>query len=335
MKNEKQNHKPPGLIPHRSEQNEESWNVLDEDNFSEDGGSEGGDDILCTQLRDAEEAAQDSSEDIVEDVYENKSIKRGDTFETKTSLSVEGESHKENATPPFSNNSVGGGTTGKDAAATTPTARSDVCLICGASLAKLKNRLSHIKRCAKKHGIAARDVKVNTDMEDFQMVNEDQDGENLSTKNIANPYISKTSSWHGDANLALRLAAGGNVESETFNFAGSTVDATHKQTSLDSFLDNPVRNLNNVLIAGARRMTKTAELRALREASNKDEMSTAAVNKGGFRGRKRGRGSWSKVGTSSYTSRRCPMHKKIPGTDFVCDGFYFAKRYVFHLLPMH
>lgn len=324
------------LISHQGEPCEDNPCMLEEDNFSEAAGSEGGDDILCTQLRDDDQAGQDNEDNNIEDCGEIESINVNDTLGVEETLLIAEESSRqrvpidtkseEENTKPSLSNDVARGKTSNPTTANTPTSHSDVCFICGTSLAKLKNRLGHIKRCAKKHGIAARDVKVNTDMEAFQAANEDQVGDgSISTKIGTNPYTSKTSSWHGDANLALRLAAEGNTEASTILATGSSNDATRKQTSLDSFLDNPVRNLNNVLIAGARRMTKTAELRALKEISNKDGTTAMVVKKSGFRGRKRGRGSWSKVGTSSYASRRCPMYKKIPGTDFVCDGFYFAK----------
>lgn len=270
-----------------------------EDGYQDDG-SEGHDDILCTQLLEDEYGDTGSYQEETP----SPAAELGANVDLSKKSTVKEQTLSQQKVPTTS-------------AGSTP---KDVCFICGASLQKMKHRVDHIKRCAKKHNISGRDVQLNTDIRDFS---DAPDAANAGC--VLNPYLNRGGkAWHGDASLALRLAkddTSGNTSAKSTASVSSTT-SSGKQSSLTSFLNNPVRNLNNVLIAGARRMTKTAAIESTRGKQSEKEKSSS-------RGRKRGRGSWNNAGSSSYGSQEsCPMYKKIPGTDFVCDGFHYGKRYV-------
>jgi hypothetical protein len=128
---------------------------------------------------------------------------------------------------------------------------SDICFICGASLSRLKNRLTHIKRCSKRYGVTGRDVKLNDDEEEFQKA----PVASSATSNQNNPYTNTASAtWHGDSSLDLRLQ-----EQLPTNQTTAETATEKKQMTLKSFIQAPVRNLNSVLFAGARKMSKIAD----------------------------------------------------------------------------
>ncbi len=244
--------------------------------------SEGGDEIHCTQLV-QEDDAESSSHSTIEQqlIPVTAAVLDEGNKHSISKKACEAQRHT------MLNDTNSASATG------------DVCFICGTSLSSLKRRLDHIKRCSKKHSITGRDVKVNTELDAFEAVSNESRSKACSSS--LNPYT-KGSSWHGDANLTLKIAA--STEGTAMQ------ESCTEQTVLTSFFNHPVKNINNILLAGARRMTKTAEL----VAANKSKQL--------FRGRKRQRGSF---GGRNYTFD-CPMYKKIPGTDFVCDGFHYAKR---------
>ena len=82
---------------------------------------------------------------------------------------------------------------------------------------------------------------------------------------------------------------------------------------IDTVNENGVtkRSAFGVLLAGAKRAATTAKL-------NNDTLATNGKEK-----TKKRRGQWGQ--RQDYSSRSCPMYKKISGTDFVCDGFQYAK----------
>jgi len=147
----------------------------------------------------------------------------------------------------------------------------DICFICGADLSRLKRRIDHIKRCSKKHGITGKDVRQ-------------ADKDSISSTATTEIAPNHDEGWHADAEQLLKLE-----EHETLKDA-PTVDST--------------RNLNNVLMAGSRRL----------------EIADRAT-KGVFNNNNNGTNNTKK----RFQNWNCPVYKRITGTDFCVDGFHYAK----------
>jgi hypothetical protein len=284
----------------------EEQEECDEENSSQ-GGSEGGDDFHCTQIVFSEE-----DEDEDEDDGDQEEEVQLPPIEKATRPTPEPERQDPNQL----------------------TKQQDVCLICGVNLSKLKRRVDHIKRCSKKHNITGRDVKLNHDVEDFAPQQENKNRSVTANHNHnMNPYT-KESDWHGEATIDLHLAEQDEPSSSSPS-KKPTETTTQKQTSLSSFFQVPARSLNNVLLAGARRVSKFAEI------INKPENKATGKRRSGGRGSFQRR-DYSKVRlyvmvyaepildfcflTRACFQAECPMYKKITGTDFVCDGFHYARR---------
>lgn len=197
------------------------------------------------------------------------------------------------------------------------------CFICGASLqhiqAGYKGRLNHIKRCSKRHGVTARDMRVNDDYELFVGATNNKNTSkpkslnfcpSSSSTTICNPYQKKQGNWHGDAETDLMLTATG---------VASSTKLIAKPTSTTNGKDS--RSLFSVLLAGARRTAKTSRI----VNSNIKAATGQEARRGGRNNNKRkwartfGGGSWGRKSPHS-----CPAYKKIVGTNFVCDGFQYA-----------
>lgn len=153
-----------------------------------------------------------------------------------------------------------------------------------------------IKRCSKKHGISARDVAVNDDYEVFANETKPMSKTKSTVDNeskIKNPYA-RDNEWHGDAVLDLRLAG---QQDESNGNDCEVPSSSRIQTKLQSFFQAPVRNLNAVLVSGARRMSKMAQV-----VSARKEATEASSNAAGTTQVRFGRGG--KSYTSNIFSRR-------------------------------
>eukprot|EP00956_Cyclotella_meneghiniana_P024425 scaffold48964_cov109-Cyclotella_meneghiniana.AAC.1 len=189
-----------------------------------------------------------------------------------------------------------------------PNLPKDVCYICGNDLSKLstgiRGRVAHMKRCSAKHG----KIFLGNDDDNFIPSPEEEPHLELSAKNcdqvMLNPYSKDR--WHGDANIDLEA---NNAAREL-----ATTDKNQpKQTALDKFFKAPVKSLTNVLMAGSKKLAKSKSI----EAKQKVDASKG-----------KSRGKWSGGGggwRSNHSRGSCPGYKKIPGTDFICDGFYYAR----------
>ena len=259
--------------------------ALDEDEDSHSEGSEAGDDLNCTQIvQDTDEEDENIDEDdrchILSDTR-SQGIDGNDNVD---------EQHHVNNSSSISTCVVNV----TSAISRDPNANGDnedICFICGASLAGLKRRVDHIKRCSKKHGISCRDVKVNDDFEEFAM--DDTSIPNRQKENINNPYSINNGQWHGDASLALRLATqtGINHKEESTSIIPSTLHK--KQPTIQSFLTAPIRSVNSVLVSGARRMSKMTKIAAARKDaansasnSNQGRLFGRGSKRGGFYNKK-------------------------------------------------
>ena len=243
----------------------------DEGSASEEEGSEGGDDFYCTQLVD------DINDDAEDEEKDDEDCEDGDEQVATTTVETRPSEMTQQVTT--CNPST---TTTTTTTTTTALRNDDICFICGTSLTRLKNRIDHIKRCSKKHGITGRDVKTNYDYESFAPTTSMHPKHN----NPDNPYT-RESSWHGDAAVALKVTESEPLIQNSTELAAGKA----KQTSLTSFFQAPIRNVNNVLIAGARRVSKAAEVVASRRAKALQNTGKS----GRFRKRPR---DYSKVRTS-------------------------------------
>lgn len=160
-----------------------------------------------------------------------------------------------------------------------PTALSDdACFICGSDLKNLstglKGRLNHLKRCSKKHGVTARDVKLNDDSELFV-----SDAKPAATESD----LGNNKEWHAGAATDLALANhGGANKRHKENVINQKLPASKsatKQTTMGNFFQMPVRSLNNVLLAGARRMAKSTELLTAKKSAGGNNASNGGKRK--------------------------------------------------------
>lgn len=190
-----------------------------------------------------------------------------------------------------------------------PSPKKDVCYICGSDLSRLKSglrgRIAHMKRCSAKNkdlafgGCTARSSHEDSvdEVESIDANNEEE----VPIQNIEcganNPY--NNGQWHNDSESDLKLNK-------------STFSSQPKQTVLKDFFKAPVKCLTSVLMAGARQVAKS-------EASIK--VALASPPKVGKESNTNSR--W---GSNNRRNGSCPSYKRIPGTDFICDGFQFATR---------
>jgi hypothetical protein len=266
---------------------ESSHNNYDHGYASEEEGacSENGDDIHCTQIVGDDESSStfDNDDDEVEvDVHgqEEKTLThdanihqrvsvlhRHDDNHSSTELVKKSpiqQQHQQQEEEQYNEN---------------------ICFVCGRDLTGLKRRLDHIKRCSKKHNVTGRDVRVDTEYEDFVVDNRkagDDDKDNSNTWRLAQQQSSAASTT-----------------------SSATTPATN-QMSMTSFVTRsgaPLQNLNNVLLAGAKRLSKIAEISGARKAAAPGGAKGGKSKRGSF-----SRRDYSKVCMYSYSSMYVWLH---------------------------
>jgi hypothetical protein len=176
--------------------------------------------------------------------------------------------------------------------------------------------LNHIKRCAKKHGVTAQEIRLNDDCDAFttsednnsnfasgrgspsDVAQVDNDTEKIPASTLVNPYLKSRSNtkWHTGASEDLALADSTTVDTlpnhRSSTASGWQQQTAKKQTSVTNFFQAPLRSLNNVLLTSAKRVAKTAEVNAKRVA-NKQQQG-------------QGGGRWGKQ-RKSYSNVRVPL----------------------------
>lgn len=272
--------------------NEVKLEILDDgmDDDSDDAGvSEGEDEVNCTQLPNDSDGVDDEEEDESNNTPTNHPV-QDQQVESKVANDNVRIEINENCTELHEQTTISGSLQSSQ--------KNDICFICGADLTKIKRRVDHIKRCSKKHGITGRDVKINNDHEEFIDMNHlEQKDAAKPTKNPYSKFAEKD--WHGNATKVLQEEAnnGGAWSSAATSAQSATTSVGEnqgatRQTSLASFVTIPMRNLNNVLMGGARRISKVGEI--INQRAETRKASGTPSNS-----RKRGR-----FGNSNYSSVR-------------------------------
>ncbi|KAL7553827.1 hypothetical protein ACHAWF_017172 [Thalassiosira exigua] len=200
----------------------------------------------------------------------------------------------------------------------------DVCYICGSDLTRLRGglngRVAHMKRCSAKYGKVLGGRKAMNTGGDFdadfveagaeaRATSRHAETPSVKTTRATNPYDNNR--WHGDASSELELSKPMNSK-----------DVQPKQALLKQFFTAPVRSLTNVLMAGARQAAKGASIMASTNASAAVTVTAAKTATTNHGKKSANKGRWQ----SYRRSGNCPSYKRIPGTDFICDGFHYAKK---------
>jgi hypothetical protein len=208
--------------------------------------------------------------------------------------------------------------------------KADVCYMCGSDLSHfgLKSRVAHVKRCSTKssNNLFGGGKRYYIDDTDPKCMNDEF--HNMLDQNNNNDDDGST--WHGDDNLRMMSDMIATTDKEEILKVHHRTTTT-KQTSLGQFFKAPVRTLTSALMAGARQVAKRNSIIASSKQSSIIATTTTTTTTT-MKGSKSGwRTNWTNGGSSNHNSTdhqrrngKCPSYKRITGTDFICDGFYYA-----------
>jgi DNA cross-link repair 1A protein len=209
------------------------------------------------------------------------------------------------------------------------------CLVCGKSLTHIQSvqgRLNHLKRCSKKNHVQAKDIKEYDDMQDLSS-SPQQPALSVASATPSCSTISgrsshvplHASSWHGRAAEDLHLAGEADYPDDVNTGSGSiapsfsnstATTSTTAQSKLTSFFQRPIKSLNKVLLAGAKRLAKQSDIASKAAATPAPKQGRGNNSLGN----KKPRTSYS----NSSKPGTCPAYKRITATNFIVDGFYHA-----------